>query len=253
MTIWHEDRLLIDGELVPAENGATYETIAPGDRGGARHRPRDASVDDADRAIAAARRAFDTTDGRATTRSACGACASSTRRCATTSSTLREILVQEVGAPVSSTSGPQLEGPIEIVRWYADLLERLRVRRRPRRARHLRRPPPPVDREGGRRRRRRDRGVQLPDPARAREARARARGRVHGRAQGRARHAVVDARARQARRRGHRHPARRRERAHVVRQRSRRRADDASRRRRRVVHRLDAGRPPDHGGGERRP
>ena len=30
---------------------------------------------------------------------------------------------------------------------------------------------PPLDREGGRRRRRRDRGVQLPDPARAREAR----------------------------------------------------------------------------------
>jgi acyl-CoA reductase-like NAD-dependent aldehyde dehydrogenase len=31
--------------------------------------------------------------------------------------------VQEVGAPVQSTSGPQLDGPIEIVRWYADLLE----------------------------------------------------------------------------------------------------------------------------------
>ena len=31
--------------------------------------------------------------------------------------------MQEVGAPVSSTSGPQLDGPIEIVRWYADLLD----------------------------------------------------------------------------------------------------------------------------------
>ena len=37
--------------------------------------------------------------------------------------TLREILVHEVGAPVSSTSGPQLEGPIDVVGWYADLLE----------------------------------------------------------------------------------------------------------------------------------
>ncbi len=36
---------------------------------------------------------------------------------------LREILVHEVGAPVSSTSGPQLEGPIDVVAWYADLLE----------------------------------------------------------------------------------------------------------------------------------
>jgi acyl-CoA reductase-like NAD-dependent aldehyde dehydrogenase len=37
---------------------------------------------------------------------------------------LREILVHEVGAPVSSTHGPQLDGPTEVVRWYADLLER---------------------------------------------------------------------------------------------------------------------------------
>ncbi len=36
---------------------------------------------------------------------------------------LREILVHEVGAPVSSTSGPQLEAPIDVVGWYADLAE----------------------------------------------------------------------------------------------------------------------------------
>ena len=36
---------------------------------------------------------------------------------------LSEILVQEVGAPVSSMSGPQLAGPTDIVSWYADLLE----------------------------------------------------------------------------------------------------------------------------------
>ena len=29
MTNWHEERLLIDGELVPAAGGATYETINP--------------------------------------------------------------------------------------------------------------------------------------------------------------------------------------------------------------------------------
>jgi hypothetical protein len=29
MTLWHEDRLLIDGELVAAENGATYQNISP--------------------------------------------------------------------------------------------------------------------------------------------------------------------------------------------------------------------------------
>ena len=31
--------------------------------------------------------------------------------------------MHEVGAPVSSTSGPQLEGPTDVVSWYADLLE----------------------------------------------------------------------------------------------------------------------------------
>ena len=61
--------------------------------------------------------------GRATTRSGCGACASCTRRCVDNFDQLREILVHEVGAPVSSTSGPQLDGPIDVVGWYADLLE----------------------------------------------------------------------------------------------------------------------------------
>ena len=32
-------------------------------------------------------------------------------------------LVREVGAPVSSTHGPQLAGPTDVVRWYAELLE----------------------------------------------------------------------------------------------------------------------------------
>ena len=61
MTNWHEERLLIDGALVPAAGGATYETINPATEevlGAAA----DASVDDARRAIAAARRAFDTTE-----------------------------------------------------------------------------------------------------------------------------------------------------------------------------------------------
>jgi acyl-CoA reductase-like NAD-dependent aldehyde dehydrogenase len=28
VAIWHEDRLLIDGERVPAEHGAAFETIS---------------------------------------------------------------------------------------------------------------------------------------------------------------------------------------------------------------------------------
>lgn len=57
MTIWHEDRLLIDGRLVPAETGATYLTVSPSTErvlGTAA----DATAEDARRAVAAARRAF---------------------------------------------------------------------------------------------------------------------------------------------------------------------------------------------------
>ncbi len=49
MTIWHEEQLLIDGKLVAAEGGATYENISPSTEevlGVAA----DASVADADRA-----------------------------------------------------------------------------------------------------------------------------------------------------------------------------------------------------------
>ncbi|HEY1738571.1 MAG TPA: aldehyde dehydrogenase family protein, partial [Acidimicrobiia bacterium] len=61
MTIEHEERLLIDGALVAAGAGKVYDNIDPATEetlGVAA----DASVDDTDRAIAAARRAFDDTN-----------------------------------------------------------------------------------------------------------------------------------------------------------------------------------------------
>src|SRR5262245_5067292 len=61
MAKWHEERLLIDGKLVPAAGGATYETINPATEA-VLGRSADASLADAQRAIAAARRAFDTTE-----------------------------------------------------------------------------------------------------------------------------------------------------------------------------------------------
>ena len=57
--------------------------------------------------------------------------------------------------------------------------------------------------------------VQLPQPARAGEAGARARRRLHRRAQGRPGHAADHAGARRADRRAHRHPGRRGQRARV--------------------------------------
>ena len=122
MTLWHEDRLLIDGELVPADNGATYETIDPATEevlGTAA----DASLDDTARAITAARRAFDTTDWSTDVAFRVRCLRQLHKALLDNVEGLREIIVREAGAPVSSTSGPQLEAPIDIVSWYADLVE----------------------------------------------------------------------------------------------------------------------------------
>ena len=61
MTDWHEERLLIDGERISAAGGATYENINPATEA-VLGTAADANVADAERAIAAARRAFDTTE-----------------------------------------------------------------------------------------------------------------------------------------------------------------------------------------------
>src|SRR3954469_5873345 len=122
--MWHDERLLIDGELVAAEGGRTFETINP-TTGEVLGTAPDASVGDAQRAIAAARRAFDTTTWATdhVFRARClrqlhDALVSHTEE-------LREVIIAEVGAPLSLTQGPQLETPIGIVSWYTDLLEKL--------------------------------------------------------------------------------------------------------------------------------
>ena len=58
--MWHEERLLVGGELVPAEGNRTYPTIDPS-TGEQLGEAADASVGDARRAVESARRAFDTT------------------------------------------------------------------------------------------------------------------------------------------------------------------------------------------------
>jgi acyl-CoA reductase-like NAD-dependent aldehyde dehydrogenase len=122
MKNWHEERLLIDGKLVPATGGKTYETINPATEevlGVAA----DASLADSERAIAAARSAFDTTEW-SRDRALRVRCLRQLHKALQDNfASLRDIIVQECGAPVSITQGPQLAGPIEIVRWHADLVE----------------------------------------------------------------------------------------------------------------------------------
>src|SRR2546423_9098448 len=122
VTIAHEERLLIDGQLVAAEDGATYPTISPSTEetlGTAA----DASVEDAQKAIAGARRAFDGTDWSRDHALRVRCLRQLDQALRDNVEDLRQILVHEVGAPISSTSGPQLEAAIDIVGWYADLIE----------------------------------------------------------------------------------------------------------------------------------
>ena len=121
--MWHERQLLIDGKLVDAADGAVFPTINPATEevlGTAA----DAGPTDAAAAVAAARRAFDTTDW-SRDHAFRAHCLRQLHEALTFRiEEMRSITVAEAGAPVLLTrGGPQLEAPVEMVRWHADLLD----------------------------------------------------------------------------------------------------------------------------------
>ncbi len=122
MSEWHEERLLIDGALVSASSGAVYDNVDPFTEqvlGVAA----DATLDDAERAIAAARRAFDDTEWSRDRELRLRCLRQLHAALLDHADELRQILVHEVGAPLQITYNAQLDGPTEVVRWYGDLLE----------------------------------------------------------------------------------------------------------------------------------
>jgi aldehyde dehydrogenase (NAD+) len=127
MTLWHEERLLIDGDLVAAEGGATFETLNPS-TGEVMGTAADASPADVDRAIAAARRAFDTTSWSTDTAFRVRCLRQLHQALVDHRAELQALLVAEVGAPLMLTEGPQLDTPVGMVAWYADLLEKYEFR-----------------------------------------------------------------------------------------------------------------------------
>ncbi|GAA4810872.1 aldehyde dehydrogenase family protein [Streptomyces ziwulingensis] len=111
---------LIDGKLVGAETTFASHNPATGALLG--HAP-DATKADAETAIAAARRAFDST-GWSTDKDLRLRCLRQLHRALDTHrEELRELTVAEAGAPRRLTHGPQLDEPIRNVPYYADLLE----------------------------------------------------------------------------------------------------------------------------------
>ncbi len=113
--------LLIDGQLVgggagsfPTVNPATAEPIGAA---------ADADLADLDRAIGAARAAFDDTDWSRDTALRVHCLRQLRDALKAEIDQLREITVAEVGAPVSFTYGPHLEGPVDDLAYPADVAE----------------------------------------------------------------------------------------------------------------------------------
>ncbi len=121
--MWHCERLLVNGELRHASNGRTYDNVNPATEevlGSAA----DATVADAEAAVAAARRAFDTTDWSRDHAFRSHCMRQFHNALVGRLEDMRTITIAEVGAPVMLTrNGPQLDLPVAMVPWYADLVD----------------------------------------------------------------------------------------------------------------------------------
>lgn len=116
------DVLLIDGRLVGASGGATFETANPATEetlGPAA----DATAADMDAAVTAARRAFDET-GWSTDHGLRVRCIRQLRDAlAARAEELRALTTAEVGAPAFLTAGAQFDAPVADLGYVADLVE----------------------------------------------------------------------------------------------------------------------------------
>jgi aldehyde dehydrogenase (NAD+) len=124
-----ERRLLIDGKLVEASGGATFDNVNPATEE-VLGPVSDGTAADMEAAVDAARRAFDTTDW--------GRDHAFRQRCLhqlqaaleAEQEALRAELVAEVGCPVLVTYGPQLDAPMrEALTWPADMIDEFAWRR----------------------------------------------------------------------------------------------------------------------------
>jgi aldehyde dehydrogenase (NAD+) len=115
-------RMLIAGQLVAAERGQSFPSLNPANGAVVGYAP-DGTVADAERAIAAARRAFTTTTWSTDLGFRIKCLDQLHNALLEHCEELRELTIAEVGAARATTAGPHLEGPIEIARYYADLLK----------------------------------------------------------------------------------------------------------------------------------
>jgi len=123
MDLSHEPRMLIDGKLVDATGGRTYDNINPATED-VIGPVADGSPADMEQAIAAARRAFDETSW-ATDRAFRKACLQQLKEALEQhKEELRPQIVAEVGTPIGLTFAIQQDSCIEDMQWDISLIDR---------------------------------------------------------------------------------------------------------------------------------
>ena len=103
--------MLVDGELVEAEGGATFDNVNPATEE-VLGPVADGSATDMGRAVAAARRAFDTTAWSTDTEMRKACLDQLQAAIESEQEEYRQELVAEVGCPLLLTYGPQLDAPL---------------------------------------------------------------------------------------------------------------------------------------------
>ena len=123
-TVQGEVRMLIDGELVEAASGKRFENVNPATEE-VLGEVADAGVEDMQRAIGAARRAFDETDW-STNHAFRQKCLRQLHEAIVSEQEeLRRALVAEVGSPIALTYGPQLDAPLaDGLLWPAEMIDK---------------------------------------------------------------------------------------------------------------------------------
>ncbi|KUI17258.1 aldehyde dehydrogenase [Mycolicibacterium acapulense] len=119
-TVGVDRRLLIGGQLL--ETSRTFPSINPATGEVLGHAP-DATVADAEAAVAAARRAFDETEWSTDVDLRIRCLEQFHRALVEHRDELAALTIAEVGATEALCQGAQLDQPIEIVRYYAELLK----------------------------------------------------------------------------------------------------------------------------------
>src|SRR4051812_35642662 len=115
-----ESRMLIDGKLVPASGGRTYDNVNPATEQviGV---TADATADDIGEAIAAARRAFDESSWSTDPELRAKAIGQLATALDEDREVLRDVLVAEAGCPVMLTEVVQLDQPLKDFRHWSDV------------------------------------------------------------------------------------------------------------------------------------